>query len=201
MHAPAAGRAVAELVTLGGCRTFDLRPLRPARFAEGDLVRDGGVVKITMIRWYESFFTVASAPRLWFLVVLDRSRGRPSVTAEAAAAEHRRRLRGQAGAGRRAPDDAAVSEAYCRAALRRVPGRLLGRVHEAQEGQDRRLAADLNDGHVQALAAIGFKLDPVETALFRVAQQALANVVDHAEAAHVLVAVERRRPGRVEVGA
>ena len=30
----------------------------------------------------------------------------------------------------------------------------------------------------------------VETALFRVAQQALANVVDHAEAAHVLVAIE-----------
>jgi two-component system, NarL family, sensor kinase len=145
--------------------------------------------------------------------------------------------------------------------------RLLGRVYEAQEGQDRRLAADLNDGHVQSLAAIGFKLeqarlrlgasgspeadellwqvtkdlsaevtslrrtigrlrslvlvedgleaalreeaksacnraalvtcevtselegrlDPVvETALFRVAQRALANVVDHAEATHVL---------------
>jgi len=30
----------------------------------------------------------------------------------------------------------------------------------------------------------------VETALFRVAQQALANVVDHAEATHVLVAIE-----------
>jgi sarcosine oxidase subunit beta len=38
MHAPAAGRAVAELVTLGGCRSFDLEPLRPSRFAEGDLV-------------------------------------------------------------------------------------------------------------------------------------------------------------------
>jgi sarcosine oxidase, subunit beta len=38
MHAPAAGRAVAELVTFGGCRTFDLHPLRPSRFAEGDLV-------------------------------------------------------------------------------------------------------------------------------------------------------------------
>jgi glycine/D-amino acid oxidase-like deaminating enzyme len=38
MHAPAAGRAVAELVALGGCRTFDLHPLRPSRFAEGDLV-------------------------------------------------------------------------------------------------------------------------------------------------------------------
>ena len=149
--------------------------------------------------------------------------------------------------------------------------RLLRRVYEAQEGQDRRLAADLHDGHVQSLAAIGFKLeqarlrlgasgspevdellwqvtkdlsdevtslrrtigrlrplvlvedgleaalreeaksacsraalvscevvselegrlDPVvETALFRVAQQALANVVDHAQATHALVAIE-----------
>jgi PAS domain S-box-containing protein len=149
--------------------------------------------------------------------------------------------------------------------------RLLNRVYEAQEGQDRRLAADLHDGHVQSLAAIGFKLeqarlrlgasgspevdellwqvtkdlsaevtslrrtigrlrplvlvedgleaalreeaksalnraalascevtseldhrlDPVvETALFRVAQQALANVVDHASATHALVALE-----------
>jgi signal transduction histidine kinase len=156
--------------------------------------------------------------------------------------------------------------------------RLLGRVYEAQEGQDRRLAADLHDGHVQSLAAIGFKLeqarlrlgasgspevdellwqgtkdlsaevtslrrtigrlrplvlvedgleaalreeaksacnraalatcevtselegrlDPVvETALFRVAQQALANVVDHAEATHVLVAIERTARGVV----
>jgi PAS domain S-box-containing protein len=149
--------------------------------------------------------------------------------------------------------------------------RLLNRVYEAQEGQDRRLAADLHDGHVQSLAAIGFKLeqarlrlgasgspeadellwqvskdlsaevtslrrtigrlrplvlvedgleaalreeaksacnraalvacevtsqldgrlDPVvETALFRVAQQALANVVDHASATRALVAIE-----------
>jgi PAS domain S-box-containing protein len=148
--------------------------------------------------------------------------------------------------------------------------RLLSRVYEAQEGQDRRLAADLYDGHVQSLAAIGFKLeqarlrlgasgspevdellwqvtkdlstevtslrrtigrlrplvlvedgleaalreeaksacnraalvacevtselegrlDPVvETALFRVAQQALANVVDHAGATHAQVAI------------
>jgi signal transduction histidine kinase len=37
--------------------------------------------------------------------------------------------------------------------------RLLGRVYEAQEGQDRRLAADLHDGHVQSLAAIGFRLE------------------------------------------
>ena len=149
--------------------------------------------------------------------------------------------------------------------------RLLNRVYEVQEGQDRRLAADLHDGHVQSLAAIGFKLeqarlrlgasgspevdellwqvtkdlsaevtslrrtigrlrplvlvedgleaalreeaksacnqaalvsceviseldgrlDPVvETALFRVAQQALANVVDHAGATHALAAIE-----------
>ena len=44
MHAPAAGRAVAELVTLGGCRTFDLHPLRPTRFAEGDLVVETAVL-------------------------------------------------------------------------------------------------------------------------------------------------------------
>ena len=148
--------------------------------------------------------------------------------------------------------------------------RLLNRVYEAQEGQDRRLAADLHDGHVQSLAAIGFKLEQarlrlgasaspevdellwqvtkdlsaevtslrrtigrlrplvlvedgleaalrggqvglqpgrpghlrgrlragrasrpvVETALFRVAQQALANVVDHAGATYALVAIE-----------
>jgi PAS domain S-box-containing protein len=150
--------------------------------------------------------------------------------------------------------------------------RLLARVYEAQEGQDRRLAADLHDGHVQSLAAIGFKLeqarlrlgasgspevdellwqvtkdlsaevtslrrtigrlrplvlvedgleaalreeaktacnraalvacevsselegrlDPVvETAVFRVAQQALANVVDHAAATRAQVTIER----------
>jgi sarcosine oxidase subunit beta len=44
MHAPAAGRAVAELVALGGCRTFDLHPLRPSRFAEGDLVVETAVL-------------------------------------------------------------------------------------------------------------------------------------------------------------
>lgn len=44
MHAPAAGRAVAELVTLGRCETFDLRPLRPERFAEGDLVVEAAVL-------------------------------------------------------------------------------------------------------------------------------------------------------------
>lgn len=37
MHAPAAGRAVAEIVTTGRCSSFDIRPFRPSRFAEGDL--------------------------------------------------------------------------------------------------------------------------------------------------------------------
>ncbi|MGE5226648.1 MAG: NAD(P)/FAD-dependent oxidoreductase [Planctomycetaceae bacterium] len=44
MHAPAAGRAVAELVADGACATFDLRPLRPSRFAEGDLVVETAVL-------------------------------------------------------------------------------------------------------------------------------------------------------------
>lgn len=44
MHAPAAGRAIAELVTLGRCETFDLHPLRPSRFAEGDLVVETAVL-------------------------------------------------------------------------------------------------------------------------------------------------------------
>jgi sarcosine oxidase subunit beta len=43
MHAPAAGRAVAELIADGSCSTFDLVPLRPSRFAEGDLVVEGAV--------------------------------------------------------------------------------------------------------------------------------------------------------------
>jgi sarcosine oxidase subunit beta len=44
MHSPAAGRAIAELVTLGRCETFDLQPLRPTRFAEGDLVVETAVL-------------------------------------------------------------------------------------------------------------------------------------------------------------
>jgi glycine/D-amino acid oxidase-like deaminating enzyme len=43
MHAPAAGRAVAELIADGACTTFDLDPLRPSRFAEGDLVVETAV--------------------------------------------------------------------------------------------------------------------------------------------------------------
>jgi PAS domain S-box-containing protein len=153
---------------------------------------------------------------------------------------------------------------------------LLGRLYEAQESQDRRLAADLHDSHVQSLTAIGLRLeqarrrlgtdrpdvldllsqvgddltaeiaslrrtigrlrplaldqdgldaalrsqartaraqaalascevtaslggerlDPaVETALFRVAQQALANLVEHAGARHASVTLECRDGG------
>jgi len=43
MHAPAAGRAIAELATTGRCETFDLAPLRVSRFAEGDLVVETNV--------------------------------------------------------------------------------------------------------------------------------------------------------------
>jgi sarcosine oxidase, subunit beta len=44
MHAPAAGRAIAELIVDGACSTFDLYPLRPSRFAEGDLVIEHAVL-------------------------------------------------------------------------------------------------------------------------------------------------------------
>ena len=44
MHSPAAGRAIAELVTLGRCETFELHPLRLSRFAEGDLVVETAVL-------------------------------------------------------------------------------------------------------------------------------------------------------------
>jgi sarcosine oxidase, subunit beta len=44
MHAPAAGRAIAELITKGRCDAFDLRPLRPSRFDEGDLTVEAAVL-------------------------------------------------------------------------------------------------------------------------------------------------------------
>jgi len=44
MHAPAAGRAVAELIVDGACTTFDLHPLRPSRFAEGALIVETAVL-------------------------------------------------------------------------------------------------------------------------------------------------------------
>lgn len=44
MHSPAAGRAVAELMTRGECRSFDLHGLRLERFAEGDLIVERAVL-------------------------------------------------------------------------------------------------------------------------------------------------------------
>ena len=43
MHSPAAGIAVAELICQGACTSFDLHPLRPSRFEEGDLVVEAAV--------------------------------------------------------------------------------------------------------------------------------------------------------------
>ncbi|MCH8274853.1 MAG: FAD-binding oxidoreductase [Armatimonadetes bacterium] len=40
MHSPAAGQAVAEIILDGECSSFNIRPLRPQRFAEGDLIRE-----------------------------------------------------------------------------------------------------------------------------------------------------------------
>jgi len=37
MHAPALGRLLAEIVTLGQARSLDVSPLRPSRFSEGGL--------------------------------------------------------------------------------------------------------------------------------------------------------------------
>ena len=44
MHSPAAGKAVSELLEHGECRSFDLHPLRPSRFAEGDLTVEAAVL-------------------------------------------------------------------------------------------------------------------------------------------------------------
>jgi sarcosine oxidase subunit beta len=44
MHAPAAGRAAAELVVHGRCETFDLHPLRFKRFEEGNLTHERNVI-------------------------------------------------------------------------------------------------------------------------------------------------------------
>jgi PAS domain S-box-containing protein len=45
--------------------------------------------------------------------------------------------------------------------------RLLGRLYEVLEGQHQRLAADLHDGHMQGLAAIGLRLDQAAVRLDR----------------------------------
>ncbi len=44
MHSLAAGQAVTELITQGRCTTFDLRPLRLARFEEGDAIVESMVL-------------------------------------------------------------------------------------------------------------------------------------------------------------
>jgi sarcosine oxidase subunit beta len=44
MHAPAAGKAVAELITEGSSSTFDLHAFRHSRFREGDLVMESAVL-------------------------------------------------------------------------------------------------------------------------------------------------------------
>jgi sarcosine oxidase subunit beta len=44
MHAPAAGRAIAERLAYGECRFLDVTALRPGRFAEGDLVVEAAVL-------------------------------------------------------------------------------------------------------------------------------------------------------------
>lgn len=44
MHAPAAGKAVAEAVVAGKSKTLDIHPLRFERFAEGDLVEEKNVI-------------------------------------------------------------------------------------------------------------------------------------------------------------
>jgi len=44
MHSPATGRILAELVLDGRCKTFDIHPLRPERFAEGDWKKEESVL-------------------------------------------------------------------------------------------------------------------------------------------------------------
>jgi sarcosine oxidase subunit beta len=44
MHAPAAGRALAELIAYGYCRFMDIAPLRLERFREGNLIRETAVL-------------------------------------------------------------------------------------------------------------------------------------------------------------
>jgi glycine/D-amino acid oxidase-like deaminating enzyme len=44
MHAPAAGRAIAELVMTGRSERFDVHALRPSRFDEGDLLVETAVL-------------------------------------------------------------------------------------------------------------------------------------------------------------
>jgi sarcosine oxidase subunit beta len=44
MHAPATGRAIAEMIALGECRFMDVTPLRPQRFSDGSLILETTVL-------------------------------------------------------------------------------------------------------------------------------------------------------------
>jgi hypothetical protein len=44
MHAPATGRALAEMIAWGKCRFMDMLPLRPGRFEEGDTIVETAVL-------------------------------------------------------------------------------------------------------------------------------------------------------------
>jgi glycine/D-amino acid oxidase-like deaminating enzyme len=44
MHSLAAGQAVTELISLGRCETFDLRPFRLERFRTGEVVVENAVL-------------------------------------------------------------------------------------------------------------------------------------------------------------
>lgn len=44
MHSPATGRALSDLILDGASRHIDIHPLRPERFAEGDLIEESGLL-------------------------------------------------------------------------------------------------------------------------------------------------------------
>jgi sarcosine oxidase subunit beta len=44
MHSPATGKLISELILHGETRLLDARPLRPERFAEGDLLKEATLI-------------------------------------------------------------------------------------------------------------------------------------------------------------